>query len=206
MKTFVRMALPLAFLIAAPVQAQTTIGVKGGINVANISTSATDLPDVIDSKTGFVGGGFVTFGFGLLAIQPELLYSQKGFKAEELGQTAQLGTNYIEIPVLLKAQFKLAMLRPAIYAGPVVSFETGCNLDVLGVSFSCDDDEGFVDRKTTDWGAAFGANLDFFLGPVTLLLDARYQLGLANLADVADSDESVKNRVWQIMAGVGWTL
>ncbi|MBT8461664.1 MAG: PorT family protein [Gemmatimonadetes bacterium] len=206
MKTFVRMALPLALLIAVPVQAQTTIGVKGGINVANISTSATDLPDVIDSKTGFVGGGFVTFGFGLLAIQPELLYSQKGFKAEELGQTAQLGTNYIEIPVLLKAQFKLAMLRPAIYAGPVVSFETGCNLDVLGVSFSCDDDEGFVDRKTTDWGAAFGANLDFFLGPVTLLLDARYQLGLANLADVADSDESVKNRVWQIMAGVGWTL
>lgn len=207
MKTFLRMALPLALLIAAPLQAQTTIGVKGGVNVANISTNISDLPDVIDSKTGFVGGGFVTFGLGsLLAIQPELLYSQKGFQAEELGQTATLGTNYIEIPVLLKAQFKLAMLRPAIYAGPVVSFETGCNLDVLGVSFDCDDDEGFVDRKTTDWGAVFGANLDFFLGPVTLLVDARYQLGLANLADAPDVDEEVKNRVWQIMAGVGFTL
>ncbi len=55
----------------------------------------------------------------LFAIQPELLYSQKGFQAEELGQTAKLGQpTTFEIPVLLKAQFKLAMLRPAIYAGP----------------------------------------------------------------------------------------
>ena len=99
------------------------------------------------------------------------------------------------------------MLRPAIYAGPVVSFETGCTVSVSEVSVDCNDgDDGFVDRKTTDWGAAFGANLDFILGPVILILDARYQLGLTNLADVPDSDEEVKNRVWQIMAGVGFTL
>jgi len=207
MKTFLRMALPLALLIAAPLQAQTTLGVKGGINVANISTDVEDFPDVIDSKTGFVGGAFVTLGLGsLFAVQPELLYSQKGFKASEGILSAQLGTNYIEIPVLLKAQFKLAMLRPAIYAGPVVSFETGCTVSISDVSVDCNDDEGFVDRKTTDWGAAFGANLDFILGPVILILDARYQLGLTNLADVPDDDESVKNRVWQIMAGVGFTL
>ncbi len=207
MKTFLRMALPLALLIAAPLQAQTTLGVKGGINVANISYDVADFPDVIDSKTGFVGGAFATFGLGsLFAVQPELLYSQKGFEASEGGLSAQLGTNYIEIPVLLKAQFQLAMLRPAIYAGPVLSLETGCTVSISDVSVDCNDDDGFVDRKTSEWGAAFGANLDFFLGPVTLILDARYQLGLTNLADVPDDDESVKNRVWQIMAGVGFTL
>ena len=207
MKTFLRMALPLALLIAAPLQAQTTIGVKGGINVANVSTNVSDLPDVIDSKTGFVGGGFVTLGLGsLFALQPELLYSQKGFEASEGDLSAQLGTNYIEIPVLLKAQFELAMLRPALYAGPVVSFETSCNVSIVGVSVECDDDEGFVDRKTTEWGAVFGGNVDFILGPVILILDARYQLGLTNLADVPDSDEPVKSNVWQIMAGVGFTL
>jgi len=201
------MALPLALLIAAPLQAQTTLGVKGGINIANVDTNIEDLPDVLDSKTGFVGGGFVTLGLGsLFALQPELLYSQKGFEASEGELTAQLGTNYIEIPVLLKAQFKLAMLRPAVYAGPVVSFETSCNLDVVGVSFDCDDDEDFLDRKKTEWGAVFGANLDFILGPVILILDGRYQLGLTNLADVPDADEEVKNRVWQIMAGIGFTL
>jgi hypothetical protein len=207
MKTFLRLALPLALLIATPLHAQTTLGVKGGINIANVSTDATDLPPDLDSKTGFVGGAFATFGLGsLFALQPELLYSQKGFGASEGDLSATLGVNYIEIPVLLKAQFKLAMLRPAIYAGPVVSFETSCNLDVVGVSVDCDSDDGFVDRKTTDWGAVFGANLDFILGPVILILDGRYQLGLTNLADVEDADESVKNSVWQIMAGVGFTL
>jgi len=207
MKTFARIALPLALLIAAPLQAQTTLGVKGGINIANVDASVSDLPDVIDSKTGFVGGAFVSFGLGsLFAIQPELLYSQKGFEASEGPLEAQLGTNYFEIPVLVKAQFKLAMLRPAIYAGPVVSFETSCNLDIVGVSVDCDDDEGFIDRKKTDWGAVFGANVDLILGPVILLVDARYQLGLTNLADVEESDESVKNRVWQIMAGVGFGI
>ncbi len=207
MKTFVRMALPIALLVAAPLQAQTTLGVKGGINISNVSTNITDIEDLADSKTGFVGGGFASFGLGsVFAIQPELLYSQKGFKASEDGVDAQLGTNYIEIPVLLKAQLKLALVRPAIYVGPVVSFETGCSVSVLEVSVDCNDDDGFVDRKKTDWGAVFGANLDFLLGPIVLLVDARYQTGLTNLADVPDVNEEVKNRVWQIMAGVGFTL
>jgi hypothetical protein len=207
MKRFVRIALPLALLMAAPLSAQTTIGIKGGINVADVSTNVEDISGLVESKTGFVGGGFVTFGLGtIFAVQPELLYSQKGFKAEENGATAQLNTNYIEIPVLLKAQLKLAMLRPAVYAGPVVSFETGCDLDVIGITFDCDADEGFSSRKTTDWGAVFGANLDFFLGPVTLLVDGRYQLGLTNLADDPEGTEEVKTRTWQFMAGIGWTI
>ena len=205
MKTFLRMALPLALLIAVPLQAQTTIGVKGGINIATVDTDVSDISDLVDSKTGFVGGGFVTLGLGsLFALQPELLYSQKGFQVDEFGETVKFNTNYIEIPVLLKAQFKLAMLRPAVYAGPVVSFETSCSLSALELSVDCDDEVG--DRKTTEWGAVFGGNLDFILGPVVLILDARYQLGLTNLADVPDSDESVKNNVWQIMAGVGFGI
>jgi hypothetical protein len=207
MKTFLRMALPLALLIAAPLQAQTTLGVKGGINIANVDTNISDISDLADSKTGFVGGGFATFGLGsLFALQPELLYSQKGFMAEEGGQTAELGLNYFEIPVLLKAQFKLAMLRPAIYAGPVLSFETGCTFSFDGASEDCDAGDDFSNRKQNEWGAVFGANLDFFLGSLTLILDARYQLGLTNLADVPEGDDEVKNNVWQIMAGLGWTL
>jgi hypothetical protein len=207
MKTFLRMALPLALLIAAPLQAQTTIGVKGGINIANVDTNVPDISELADSKTGFVGGGFVTLGLGgLFALQPELLYSQKGFQADEFGETVKLNTNYVEIPVLLKAQFKLAMLRPAVYAGPLVSFETSCDVSAADISVACDEDEDFIDRKKNEWGAVFGANVDLILGSITLILDGRYQLGLTNLADVPDSDDSVKNNLWQIMAGVGFTL
>ena len=213
MKTFLRMALPLALLIAAPLQAQTTLGVKGGINVANVNT---DVPEFellgTSSKTGFVGGAYANLGLGgLFAIQPELLYSQKGFKAEETGIEAQFKVNYFEIPLLLKAQFPMEMIRPAIYAGPVVSFETSCKLGLaeggISAEVDCDSDEAGVDeRKKTDVGAVFGGNLDLFVGSLVLTLDARYQLGLTNLDDSPDTDESVKNNVWQIMAGVGFTL
>ena len=107
MKTFLRMALPLALLIAAPLQAQTTLGVKGGINIATVDTNVSDISDLVDSKTGFVGGGFVTLGLGsLFALQPELLYSQKGFQVDEFGETVKFNTNYIEIPVLLPDQLQ----------------------------------------------------------------------------------------------------
>lgn len=207
MKTFVRIALPLALLVAAPLHAQTTIGVKGGINIANVSTNITDIEELVDSKTGFVGGAFATFGLGsLFAVQPELLYSQKGFQAEESGLTAELGTNYFEVPVLLKAGFDLAMFRPAIYAGPVLSVETGCTFSLQGVSADCDVGDEFSDRKKSEWGAVFGADFGLALGSLVVFLDARYQLGLTNLADVPDEDDEVKSRTWQIMAGLGFTL
>jgi hypothetical protein len=213
MKTLLRMALPIALLVAGPLQAQTTLGVKGGINVADVSTDVAEFELLgTSSKTGFVGGAYANLGLGgLFAIQPELLYSQKGFKAEETGVEAQFKVNYFEIPVLLKAQFPMEMIRPAIYAGPVVSFETTCKLGLaegeVSADFDCDSEEAGVDeRKKTEFGAVFGGNLDLFLGSIVLTLDARYQLGLTNLADSPDVNEEVKNRVWQIMGGVGFTL
>ena len=217
MKTIVRMALPLALLISVPLQAQDiTVGVKGGINIADVSSDAFDLDDAdLSSKTGFVGGAYANFGLGgVFAIQPEVLYSQKGFKLDETGSPleASLKTNYFEIPVLLKAQFPLTMLRPAVYAGPVVSFETSCKLGLTdgdtSLDFDCDSDDADVsDRKKTDFGAVFGANLDLFVGPLVLTIDGRYQLGLTNLNDDPEApDESVKTRVWQFMAGVGFTI
>jgi hypothetical protein len=209
------MALPLALLVmAAPLQAQTTIGLKAGINVADVSTDVPEFELIgTSSKTGFVGGGYATFGLGgVFAIQPELLYSQKGFKAEELGAEAQFKVNYFEIPVLFKAQFPMTMIRPAVYVGPVLSFETGCKLGLaegsISADFDCDSPEADIgDRKKTELGGVFGASLDLFVGSLTLTVDGRYQLGLTNLNDDSEaSDESVKNRVWQIMAGVGFTL
>ena len=210
MKRLVCSALLLALLAAPQVQAQSVdLGVKGGINVATISTDIPDIEQIKKSQTGFVGGAFAAFGLGsVFSIQPELLYSQKGFAAEEQGAEANLRTNYFEIPLLLKANLDAGMLRPAIYAGPVVSFESNCDLTVIGVTVSCDEDaDGFAERKTTDWGLDFGANLDIFVGPVMLVADIRYQLGLTNLVSSEFADEeTVKTRTWQFMAGVGLSL
>jgi len=214
MKKFVRFALPVALLVAVPLHAQTTIGVKGGLNVSDISTDIPDIESVKESKTGFVGGAYVNLPLGsTFAIQPEALYSQQGFKGTDpdlAGYEAQFKINYFQIPVLLKAQFPSGTIRPAVYAGPVVSFESSCKFGVSaeGQSAEIDCDQADVgDRKTTDFGGAFGANLDWFVGPVVVTVDARYLLGLTNLNDDPNApDESVKNRVWQFMAGVGLPL
>lgn len=215
MKTFVRFALPAALLIAAPLQlqAQTTIGVKGGLNVADVSTNIPDIEDIKESKTGFVGGAYVNLPLGsTFAVQPEVLYSQQGFKGTDTGLEAEFKVNYFQIPVLLKAQFPNGTIRPAVYAGPVVSFESSCKLGLsdgsASADFDCDSEEADVgDRSTTDFGAAFGANLDWFVGPVVVTVDGRYLLGLTNVNDDPDApDESVKNRVWQFTAGVGLPL
>jgi hypothetical protein len=173
-----------------------------------------------------VGGAYARFGIGsIFAIQPEVLYSQKGFKLDDVididGQPvnadATFSLDYIEIPLLLVARLDLPLVRPGIYAGGVVAFESTCDVDgtlsmpgqvqPLG---DCDaiipgDPESSLDRKKTDWGTVFGAYVDLKLGPVVLTLDGRYQLGLQDLNDdpAAVTGEDIKNRTWQIMAGVG---
>lgn len=217
MNRFARIALPVALLVAAPLQlhAQNVIGIKGGLNVSDVSTDDPMFEELADSKTGFVGGAFFNLPLGsTFALQPEALYSQQGFKGtdpEFSEAELQFKVDYIQIPVLVKAQFPTGSIRPAVYAGPVVSFESSCNLGatVSGVSAEadCDSPEADVgDRKSTDFGAAFGGNLDWFVGPVVVTFDVRYLLGLTNLNDDPDSDESAKNRVWQFMAGVGFPL
>ena len=202
MKTFLRMALPLALLIAAPLHAQTTIGVKGGVNIASVDTNVPDISDLAESKTGFVGGGFATFGLGsLFALQPELLYSQKGFKAEESGQSAELGLNYFEIPVLAVVKLSTT-LSPHLYAGPVLSIESKCKVTFEGETETCEEArEGAPRTKGADSGLMFGGGIAFQFGPGSLLLDAMYYHGLTDISENSDEIDSIKTRTFYLSAG-----
>ena len=99
------------------------LGAKLGANYSNVYDSEGQ-DFVADAKLGFVVGGFVTIPLGtLFAIQPEVLYSQKGFK----GSGTLLGspysyirtTDYLDIPLFVA-------VRPSEYisilAGPQFSF------------------------------------------------------------------------------------
>lgn len=111
-------------------QAQATFGVRGGANLSNLSGDLRD-EDMFDNKVSFHGG--VTLNFPVVeefvSIQPELLYSRKGFKSsgEEytnlLLQTrrreGRVNYNYLDLPVLAN-----------INAGPIY-FELGPQLSYL---------------------------------------------------------------------------
>ncbi|MBD1398528.1 PorT family protein [Pontibacter sp. JH31] len=113
-----------AVATAFAAQAQNaSFGIRGGANISNLSGDLRD-EDRFENKVGFHAGIMANFGVvdNFFSIQPELLYSVKGFKNEDsevtlLGQTrrreGKVNYNYLDLPVMAK-----------IKAGPLY-FEAG---------------------------------------------------------------------------------
>jgi len=98
-------------------------GLKAGLNYSNVYDAKGEEFNA-DAKFGFVGGLFMAIPIGkYLCVQPEVLFSQKGFRAHGviLGNPYSFNrtTSYIDIPLQL-------MLKPSefitILAGPQFSY------------------------------------------------------------------------------------
>ncbi|MDX5436404.1 MAG: PorT family protein, partial [Pontibacter sp.] len=108
-KFFFAVALALGTFTAA--QAQATFGVRGGANLSNLSGDLQN-EDRFENKVSFHGG--VTLNFPVVeeffSIQPELLYSRKGFTNNDEEYTnlllqkrrreGRVNYNYLDLPVL----------------------------------------------------------------------------------------------------------
>lgn len=84
---------------------QLKFGGKVGANYSNVYDSKGEEFHA-DAKFGLAAGGFISIPFGkYLGVQPEVLFSQKGFQATGLilGSTYKFTrtTSYIDIPLLL---------------------------------------------------------------------------------------------------------
>lgn len=93
------------FMTAQDERAQFQLGIKLGTNYANVYDEQGE-EFRADGKFGFAGGVFLAIPLGSFAgIQPEVLFSQKGFKAtgkllgSEYGLTRT--SNYIDVPIYL---------------------------------------------------------------------------------------------------------
>lgn len=81
-----------------------SFGIKAGTNYSNVYDSDNE-DFVADGKFGFAAGAFVAIPFGkFIGIQPEILYSQKGFKSTGtyFGSTYSMTrtTDFIDVPLL----------------------------------------------------------------------------------------------------------
>lgn len=201
-------AVILAFVfVATPVYGQgIRLGVKGGVASSTVYGDAVD-DEEVGSLTRFVGGAFVEFGIApLLSIQPELLYSLKGGASEGVADAGELRLAYIEIPVLAKITLGGAPLRPSIFAGPAVAFNTSCEFEeVASPAVECDaiPDEDAVEPKSAEFSAIFGLGFAQSLGPVAFVVDGRYNVGLSS---AFDGDDAIKNRAFTLLAGVSIPL
>lgn len=99
-------------------------GLKAGVNLSNVYNTESENFET-DPKLGFVGGAFLVIPIGrYLGVQPEILYSQKGFRAtgESLGivdYEVTRTTSFIDVPLLVA--FKPTR-NVTLLAGPQFSF------------------------------------------------------------------------------------
>ena len=81
-------------------------GLKAGVNFANVYDEENQ-DYVADGKAGFAAGGFLSIPIGkFIGFQPEVMYSQKGFKATGsfLGQNYEFSrtSTFLDIPLQLQ--------------------------------------------------------------------------------------------------------
>lgn len=189
------LSVMLVLVFGLPAYAQgVSGGVKGGVNFANLSFDPDEDED-LDSRIGLIAGGFVTMPIGsVFAIQPEVLYAQRGAKSEVEGGTGTLKLDYLEFPVLAR----IGSDAFNVFAGP--SFNVKLNAEA---SFENDDDE--EDSQDIDeevkgsdvalvLGAAFGGRV--------FSIDVRATWGLTNINDDPDELAEVRNRSVAVMVGI----
>ena len=118
-----------------------SIDLKAGASFATLSNK---LPDW-KSRTGFAAGVAFDLGSGLIGLQPEVLYVQKGvaFDGTPSGSSDAPRLGYIDVPVLLKITLRTPAIQPMFYAGPSVNFRLSCSFN----GADCKDA-----TKSTDYG------------------------------------------------------
>ncbi|MBC7523581.1 MAG: PorT family protein [Flavobacterium sp.] len=84
------------------------IGLKGGANLSNIYDEQ-DQNYAAEKKYGFFAGAFLSIPLSkYFGIQPEVVYSQKGFKANGnvlgVGYQFTRTSNYLDIPLLIQVK------------------------------------------------------------------------------------------------------
>ncbi len=195
MKKIAVVAFLMALSVAGYSQAQVAIGIKAGPNFASINAEESAGANY-KNRTGFHGGAFALFKLTKIGIQPELLFSQQGSTVEVNGTDLEANFNYINIPILLKLYLAAGF---NLQAGPQIGFVSKAEVEnfVNGTSGTTTMTDVKDQLKGNDVSLALGAGWDL---PFGLTIDARYNLGLSEVYDFANSPEA-KNQVFQLSVG-----
>jgi Outer membrane protein beta-barrel domain len=216
-----QLLLAAAVFVSTLAMAQTkpSIGIRAGLSEAGIKGAAmSNLQDIIDfsngmittgNHSGFFAGPYVTLPLSeKVSIEPALYYSQKGtslkgdiaVKAVSLlgvHAGAKLNAQYIDLPVLVKANFNGFQ----VFAGPQVSYLAQAGLKttagVLGINLLHKNINITDQFNRWDAGVTGGIGYQFANG---VNITAAYDHSLSRL----DANKSVNayNRSFKIGLGV----
>jgi opacity protein-like surface antigen len=172
------------------------VGIAGGLNISNTVDAYNS-----NFSTSSIAGAHVGLTFEVplvypLSFAPEILFSQKGYKAETSYGTFRQRTNYIDIPLLAKFRVVRGF---NIVAGPQLTFQTSTrNTFDDGFSTIYRDNYSNLEDKSYISGV-LGVGIDINRN---VELRARYAIDLQqNRGDFNSNLPDYRNQVFQIGLG-----
>jgi len=175
-------------------------GIKAGANFSNVyDEQGQDF--VADGKAGFAAGGFLSIPIGkVIGIQPEVMFSQKGFKATGnllgFGYDYTRTSSFLDIPLLLQVKPTNGF---TLVAGPQFSYLLKTKNEFNGsTSTTQEDDINSQNYKKNIFGFVVGADVNFD----KLVLSGRVGWDISESdTDGNSSDPRYKNQVIQLTLG-----
>jgi hypothetical protein len=193
--------------------------ILGGLASANIASSESDLQgiDISDyqkSKLGFFGGIGYERG-SQLSLETNILYMQKGVKYEgTVVGTFSISSNInvLSVPVLLKYRL-MPENTPFILGGGefsyIMSHDVSYDYENLQNDLYYSGTEDAMESTADfDYGIVLGAGFEMNKSAIPLYVEARYHLGLADIAETdeeypqVEDTEYVKTRALVVMLGI----
>jgi hypothetical protein len=224
-KTFLMLLGSSAVLIATA--QKSSVILKGGLNIANVSVTSDG--DVEDAKsiTSFHAGIVGDLKLAkIFYFQPGILFTGKGSKTQSGQQSdanyyrATSNPYYIEVPANFVFKLPLGQTKLFAGAGPYlavgVAGKNKAEGRYLGFEFDNESDINFSDDDPTTLNYEEGAGLglirrfDYGLNGIAgiefdkVLFSVNYGHGLAKLQSGSDnsSDDMNKHRVWSFSIGL----
>lgn len=199
--------------LASAASASTTVSLRGGLSVANVSGRSDVLEP--ESKQGFTGQFALAFPLARgFSVAPEVGYAMRGFSLGESEVTdfvgmprgrmeSLLATDMVTLALPVTTAFPAAgRLRLHVLTGPQLEIEYRERLVNRGVI------EGEIESealKGNGFAWLFGAGVGFAAGPGEWSLHARYVHGLTQMTD----DESLfdtHTRAFEFVTGYSFGL
>ena len=193
----------LALLNAGTVYAQgtTSLGLRGGLNLASLAFKNSDYK----MKAGANFGAFATRSLEEhWGVTGEINFTQKGAKFDLPTAGSTLTYSYLEIPVYGTYYFlgQESPFRPKIFVGPTVGILMTAKSKVSGLTTDIKES-----TNTVDVGVVGGLGFNYRLteGGNWLYFDARYNYGTSDLIKDNNGD-ALTNRVLSFNLGISFPL
>lgn len=198
-KIYAVIILLAAIVVAQPAQAQVNIGLRGGLNISNMSLNK-DVFDV-SNRAGFFIGPSLKLGFGSIGADISALYDQREAKVND----ETIKQKNIVIPVNVRFNMGLGAASVFLAAGP----QFGFNIGDKEFKWKKENVENTFQLKKSNFSVNVGGGVHFG----KLDVGVTYNIAVGKTADVdaegawnttkdAIKNFDAKNNAWQVFAAI----